>query len=67
MVTAGLSVQEIDIVETEGKVKMKIYLLSVKPNIMEEISNFDAKTEIEVTSGSPHEFATEKGCSVHQH
>lgn len=61
MVTAGLSVQEIDIVETEGEVKMKRSLLSVKPNIMEEISNFDAKTESEATSGSPDELQQEQG------
>ena len=61
MVTAGLSVQEIDIVVTEGEVKMKRSLLSVKPNIMEEISNFDAKTESEETSGSPDELQQEQG------
>ena len=36
-------------------------MLSVKPNITEEISNLDAKTESEATSGSPDELQQEQG------
>ena len=61
MVTAGISVQDIDYVETEGEVIMKKPLLSVKPNIIEEITKIDAKTQIKSRSTSPVESQQEQG------
>ena len=61
MVTAGISVQDIDYIETEGEVIMKKPLLSVKPNIIEEITKIDTKTQIKARSTSPVESQQEQG------
>ena len=53
--------QDIDYVETEGEVIMKKSLLSVKPNIIEEIAKIDAKTQIKARSTSPVESQQEQG------
>ena len=61
MVTAGILVQDIDYAETEGEVIMKKSLLSVKPNIIEEIAKIDAKTQIKARSTSLAEWQQEQG------
>ena len=61
MVTAGISVQDIEYFETEGEVIMKKPLLSVKPNIIEEITKIDIKTQIKARSTSTVESQQEQG------
>ena len=58
MFTAGISVQEIDFVETEGEVLMKKPLITIKPNIIEEISQFGAMNKSQ--SSTPDETTDEE-------
>ena len=55
MVTAGISVQEIDIIVNEGEVIMKRSLMSVRPNIVDEMSKLELKSDL------PNEIQLEDG------